>query len=377
MKHYWIARCGEYQRGHLFQWSFRIPNGTGHFTYQPDQSPLIAVEPDQVLRVTTDFVLSGITAHIELSDGKASLLAFAEECKGESVTACPASVRRKVVYGPVERGSSASPATYACAFVIERVEQEPPKSTYLVARSVDHRLQVLTWHVGADVVQFWAGSEEVVPVELVQAFMVLVADERAKSNNPRRDCRTCKRANQSRIAGGCVECLDGFASGKGFTYPLWEPVADRCDNLEPDTLDGGHYTCTEPRGHAGPHKGRNFVEGGTSQWPNAPSPNAGFTRDESRDVWVDGAVASAVWLPGWQHYVPYAQLEEALGKCSGCGGDNCSRMWSEQKKCCPDCKCKVTDSVLLDAILEASTVGVYSCDVRVAIKNAIAERAKR
>ena len=44
---------------------------------------------------------------------------------------------------------------------------------------------------------------------------------------------------------------------------------DVCACLEPDTLDGGHYTCTEPRGHTGPHKGKNFVEGGTSQWPNS------------------------------------------------------------------------------------------------------------
>lgn len=107
-------------------------------------------------------------------------------------------------------------------------------------------------------------------------------------------------------------------------------------------------------------------------------------RDESRDVWVtadysvDGS-RLAFGVPkcsGYERYVPYAQLEEALGKCSGCGGDNCSRMWSEQKKCCPDCKCKVTDSVLLDAILEEfenpRSEALYD-----ALKIAIAERAKR
>lgn len=28
-----------------------------------------------------------------------------------------------------------------------------------------------------------------------------------------------------------------------------------------------------------------------------------------------------------------------MSACTGCGSQNCSHLWPQQKKCCPDCSC--------------------------------------
>ncbi len=50
--------------------------------------------------------------------------------------------------------------------------------------------------------------------------------------------------------------------------------------------------------------------------------------------------------PTPEQYAWYREVQAQLAgrvaskrgdKCKGCGGGDCSRLWAQQKKCCPDC----------------------------------------